>query len=316
MIAVVWQNVVEHYSLRHGSPPGRGAAVLAMGSLGGRSLTSQTKLDLLLVYDRVEEDLAGNHEAESNPHYYAGLLRSLVTAIDSPMQEGKLYEIDMRIRPSGRHGPVAFPLASFESHYARRAQPWEKLLLTQFRPIAGSREVCSEFEAARKRVLANERGRAGIAAGLRALRQEVAAIAPMDRVQNPWELRIGPGRLLDIEMVAHACALGAGSEARGISGQFYASRRNGWLTGSETRQIIDAYSLLRRILQIARLLVSGDFVPGKAGEAANELILRETGHRSLDQLGKKLQCDRHATIAAIDSVLEISSSDKKLDLGN
>ena len=95
----------------HGEVPGGGAAVLAMGKLGGREMTATSDIDLILIYDYDDAATQSDGARPLAPtQYYARLTQRLISALASATAEGSLYEVDMRLRPSGQQGPVATQL--------------------------------------------------------------------------------------------------------------------------------------------------------------------------------------------------------------
>ena len=112
---------------RNGPQPGQWG-VFAMGKLGGKELTAGSDLDILVIYD------ADPMEAQT---WYTRFTQRLITALTAPTAEGALYEVDMRLRPSGRAGPVAVSLPAFKSYQHKEAWTWEHMALTRLRPVAG-----------------------------------------------------------------------------------------------------------------------------------------------------------------------------------
>jgi glutamate-ammonia-ligase adenylyltransferase len=112
-----------------------------MGKLGSREMTATSDLDLLVIYD------AGGASASEGPRplavsaYFARLTQALIAALTAPMADGVLYKVDMRLRPSGRQGPVAVSLPSFRRYQAEEAWTWEHLALTRARVVAGPAEL-------------------------------------------------------------------------------------------------------------------------------------------------------------------------------
>ena len=137
----VYPAVEAEFSRKHGPPPGRGAVVLGMGSLGAGRLNSTSDLDLIVIYDAGGAEASEGRRPLLSRVYFARLTQALVTALTAPMAEGKLFEVDMRLRPSGRQGPVATSLGSFQSYQKTKAWTWEHLALTRARPVAGSAEL-------------------------------------------------------------------------------------------------------------------------------------------------------------------------------
>ena len=97
-----------------GACPGGQAAVVAMGKLGGREMTATSDLDLITVYDFAgEEAQSEGAKSLSGSQYYMRFTQRLIAALSAHTAEGSLYQVDMRLRPSGSQGPVATSLASF-----------------------------------------------------------------------------------------------------------------------------------------------------------------------------------------------------------
>ena len=122
----------------HGQVPGGGAAVLAMGKLGGRELTASSDIDIILIYDFDEAATQSDGARPLAPQqFYARLTQRLITALSAATAEGALYEVDMRLRPSGQQGPVATQLKSFVEYQTSTAWTWEHMALTRARAISG-----------------------------------------------------------------------------------------------------------------------------------------------------------------------------------
>src|SRR6202007_2059016 len=99
-------------------------------------------LDLILIYD-----VPAGRESSDGPRplavasYYARLSQRLIGAITAPTAEGRLYAVDMRLRPSGASGPIASSLAGFARYQRESAWTWEHMALTRARPVAGAAEL-------------------------------------------------------------------------------------------------------------------------------------------------------------------------------
>ncbi|MGR3344320.1 MAG: glutamine-synthetase adenylyltransferase, partial [Paracoccaceae bacterium] len=125
----------------------------AMGSLGSEHLTAASDLDLIVIYDPDGVESSDGRRPLATRTFYARLTQALVTALGAPMAEGRLYEVDMRLRPSGRQGPVATSLESFKTYQIEDAWTWEHLALTRARPIAGNPALGTEIDRFRVRLL-------------------------------------------------------------------------------------------------------------------------------------------------------------------
>ena len=194
-IAALWPVVAEKFAEKHGPMPGRGAVVLGMGSLGAKRLNASSDLDLIVIYDSDGVEYSEGRRPLASRAYYARLTQAMVTAVSAQMSQGRLYEIDMRLRPSGTQGPVATSLASFKNYQENEAWTWEHLALTRARPVAGHADLMNEVEAFRREVLAMPRDEAKIRADVADMRAKIAAAKSPASI---WDAKIGAGRLQDI----------------------------------------------------------------------------------------------------------------------
>ncbi|MDE0305359.1 MAG: glutamine-synthetase adenylyltransferase [Albidovulum sp.] len=294
VIKALWPTVLRHVEQRHGSPPGKGACVVAMGSFGAGSLTPKSELDLQLVYDEGRIDSSCETRRQASRIYYARLTQALVSAISAPMPGGKLYSADMRMRPSGRRGPVAVSIRGFLEYQTKKAWTWEHLALTSARPIAGPSWLTDRFESLRRSVIIRKCDRAKIISDVASIREEFVCRSETERVDDAWETRLGPGRLLDLNILAHTAALLAGSPDREVADQLDSGRVGGLIDKDGIERLSSSYALLRNVLQVARLTVDGKFRPESAGVGASELLLRETGETSISALANRLEENRES----------------------
>jgi [glutamine synthetase] adenylyltransferase / [glutamine synthetase]-adenylyl-L-tyrosine phosphorylase len=155
VICALWPVVTADFTRRHGPPPGRGAVVLGMGSLGAGRLNAGSDLDLIVIYDAAGAEASLGAKPLATRPYFARLTQAMVTALTAQMPEGRLYEVDMRLRPSGRQGPVATSIDSFRSYQRDEAWTWEHLALTRARPLVvlAGQETTSAAAAAGHRHL-------------------------------------------------------------------------------------------------------------------------------------------------------------------
>jgi glutamate-ammonia-ligase adenylyltransferase len=286
VIVALWPVVCAEFGRKHGALPGKGAVVLGMGSLGAARLNAGSDLDLIVIYDAEGVEASDGPRPLATRAYYARLTQSFVTALTAQMPEGRLYEVDMRLRPSGRQGPVATSLASFSSYQEGEAWTWEHLALTRARPLAGAAEVMAAVEDFRRRLLPAKGQGPTVRADVAEMRARVQAAKP---ARGVWEAKNGPGRLMDIELMAQMAALLTGSPARGVERQIEAGRKGGILSDSDAQVLLDAYRLLWRLQAGTRLITDGVVEPGTLGEGARAFLLRETGETGAEALSERLE---------------------------
>ena len=275
----IWSEISADFIRKHGAMPGRGAVVIGMGSLGAGRLNAGSDLDLIVVYDdQGVEGSEGPRPLATRP-YYARLTQALVTALTAQMPEGRLYEVDMRLRPSGRAGPVATSLHSFTTYQETEAWTWEHLALTRARVLAGEPGLAGEVETTRRRILALKGPGPQVRSDVADMRARLQAAKP---AQGAWEAKNGPGRIMDIELAAQTAALIAASPARSVERQIAAGMAGPagaapTLPEADAQALLSAYRLFWRLHAAARLLSDRVLDWDGLGEGGRAFILRETG---------------------------------------
>ncbi|SHI36080.1 glutamine-synthetase adenylyltransferase [Wenxinia saemankumensis] len=323
VIAALWPVVGAEFARRHGPAPGRGAMVLGMGSLGAGRLNAASDLDLIVIYDAAGQEASEGRRPLPARTYFARLTQSLVTALSAPMAEGRLYEVDMRLRPSGRQGPVATSLAGFESYQRGEAWTWEHLALTRARGIAGDPGLCAEVEEIRRAVLIEKAKGASLREDVAAMRARLREAKPP---QGRWDAKFGPGRLMEVELAAQTVALLAGAPVRDVPGQIAVGRtdpgsaRKGQggtgqggaeqggmaqgLAAADRAALSRADDLFWSLQSAARLLTGGALHPEELGTGGCRFVLRSTGLDSTEALGLAMEEAGAAASAAFDRLLE------------
>ena len=261
----------------HGRVPGGAAAVVAMGKLGGREMTASSDLDLILIYDfDAEATMSSGPKPLPITQYYTRLTQRLISAFTAPTAEGSLYEVDMRLRPSGQKGPVATQLSSFVHYQASEAWTWEHMALTRARVISGPPALRAAVETAIREVLVKPRDRAKTAADVRDMR---ARIEREKGTRDPWELKQVRGGLVDLEFIAqYAQLVHAEANPRVLSQNTVAALNNlgqaGLLAPTATVALLPTARLLNNLTQVLRLCLDGPFEPAKAPDGLKALLAR------------------------------------------
>ena len=293
VVGALWPIVLAQFALKHGAPPGRGAIVLAMGSLGAGKLNASSDLDLIVIYDAPGDGSSEGPRPLSTRAYYARATQALITALTVPMSEGRLYEVDMRLRPSGNQGPVATSWAAFQSYQQDEAWVWEHLALTRARVVAGPAELSRDVEAFRANLLSVKGDPARVLAGVVDMRTRIAeAKSPA----SGWDTKLGAGRMQDIELIAQAGALIAAETRRDVLSGLASGSRIGVYDGTSEGVLRQAYQLCWTITQIARLLGDTALDLDKLGQGGCAMLLRDTGFATLAGLERGL--DEMVTAAA------------------
>ncbi|NSX55298.1 glutamine-synthetase adenylyltransferase [Parasulfitobacter algicola] len=300
VVAALWPCVVAQFATKHGDPPGRGAAVVAMGSLGAGRLHAASDLDLIVIYDDQGIDASDGRRPLPTRSYFARLTQALVTALSAPMAQGKLYEVDMRLRPSGRQGPVATSLTSFQKYQLTEAWTWEHLAQTRARVIAGRHDLIADIEAFREDLLQNAGAPQKTCDDVIDMRRRLIAAKP---AKTEWDIKLGHGGMQDIELLAQASALIAGEPSHDVVAQLQAGAHIGWYSDQDMQKLTEGYEQFWAIRATGQLLGDDSFAPDTLGQGACDILLRETGQNSLDDILKTLSSLRDKVAAIADRVL-------------
>jgi glutamate-ammonia-ligase adenylyltransferase len=306
VLAALWPVVVDEFALKHGSPPGRGAAVLAMGSLGAGQLSSSSDLDVIVIYDAAGIEASNGRRALPARTYYARLTQSFITAMTAPMAQGRLYEVDMRLRPSGSQGPVATSLSSFKSYQQKEAWLWEHLALTRARIVAGDACLGDEIEAFRAMLIETKCVPEDVRREVGQMRARIAA------AKNPagvWQAKIGPGRIQDIELVAQAGALVQGSLARDVQSGLNDAGAAGWLDDAAKSALLRSYALSWVVQQSGRLLSDKPIESDEIGQGAASFLLGQTEYEDLPDLAAEMSRAHKQAAKIIDQVFGMSDTE-------
>ncbi|MEM9852357.1 MAG: glutamine-synthetase adenylyltransferase, partial [Pseudomonadota bacterium] len=263
VLEALWPVVAANFAKRHGPAPGRGAAVLGMGSLGAGTLAANSDLDLIVIFDPDGVEASVGSKPLASGAYYARLTQAFITALTALTGQGRLYEVDMRLRPSGRKGPVATSLQAFINYQSNEAWTWEHLALTRGRPVAGDQRLMEEVEAFRRDLVARPRDRAEVLGDVKDMRERLAKAFRGDAGLD--DLKRGPGAMQDIELLASTAALLSGNPARGSRRQLSAGTDELGLNTGDTKNLLLLYERLSRLRQ-AMILSGGVPKPGTGAE--------------------------------------------------
>lgn len=268
---------------RFGAAPGTWS-IIGLGKLGGREMTAGSDLDLIVIYDA-----PGASDAQS---WFTKFTQRLITALSAETAEGSLYETDMRLRPSGRSGPVATSLSSFESYHESNAWTWEHMALTRLRPIIGDAALGTKVQSIAERIINSDRYTTR-SVDILDMRRRLYREKPP---QSDWDLKTRRGGLLDLEFITQHAILTAQTpqhirpELTVAQAQLLATQE--W-TEEFHQKIAQAFSFLQALQQVQRVAhetVSGD---GDLSSALKDRLCRASDSASFETLIQELEqtCD-------------------------
>jgi len=255
-LRVALQITEQAFAEAHGKVPSSRLAVLALGRLGSREMTATSDLDLIVVYDLPEDAATSGGKRPLDPVlYFSRLTHRLITSISTPTSHGRLYDIDMRLRPSGGKGPVALPLSAFSDYQRRQAETWEHLALTRARPVAGEPGLARQLASTVKRIVSLERDPARLAREVKAMRRLLASEKGDDDLGDLKNMR---GGLVDIDFCAQFLVLAHAARhpslvSPSVAASLEAAGARGLIEKSQALTLIKARSLYTELLQRERL---------------------------------------------------------------
>ncbi|MBV8764610.1 MAG: bifunctional [glutamine synthetase] adenylyltransferase/[glutamine synthetase]-adenylyl-L-tyrosine phosphorylase [Hyphomicrobiales bacterium] len=283
------------FAAEHGTVNGSRLAAIALGRLGASEMTATSDLDLIIVYELPDNAAASDGHRPLDPVlYFSRLTHRLITAISAPTSHGRLYDIDMRLRPSGGKGPVALPLAAFVSYQEKEAETWEHLALTRARPVAGDADLCRVVASAIRRVLSRRRDPARVAGDVRQMRQLLASEKGENDAADLKNMR---GGLVDIDFCAQFLMLTHAANQRSllthsVEASLMQAAAQGLLAKVEARALVSARALFSELLQRERLR-STEASPTNWNDASIvRNIARDLGMASGTALARKVEALR------------------------
>jgi glutamate-ammonia-ligase adenylyltransferase len=291
----------------HGDIAGAEVAILGLGRLGSRDLTATSDLDLVIIYDAPDLEARSDGARPLDVVTWAQRLgQRLVAALTAPTRRGMLYEVDLRLRPSGGKGPVAVRLSSFAEYQQSEAEMWEHMALTKVRAVAGNPALCVRVMETARGALARPRDAARVRREVKAMR---ALIAEAKGDRDVWDLKLAAGGLTDIDFIAETIQLVRGHVRPAILGADLATVLGegvaaDMLTSGERDMLLGAHALMNGLTHWIRLVLDGPFDPSSTPAPVCRLIARAGDAPDVKVLAAALAELRSGVRAVFNRVVE------------
>jgi glutamate-ammonia-ligase adenylyltransferase len=250
LLAMATREVRRQYGRLGGDADAAGLAVIGYGSLGGAELGFSSDLDLVFVYNdafaQIESDGA---RPLDGMRYYARIAQRIVAWLGMQTYAGRLYEVDVRLRPDGGKGLLVTSMKSFVEYQRERAWVWEQQALVRARPIAGDAATLSRFTDVRAATLAQARDAGDVITQVAGMRERWRTERDRSTAQR-LDLKQGQGALLDIEFLLQALVLVHSHEHEALlrSGNtatlIALARQAGLFDKTQARALADAHAAL------------------------------------------------------------------------
>lgn len=255
----------------YGEVPGGRVAVIAMGKLGSREMTAASDLDLVILYDfDPENPESDGPRALHAVQYYTRLTQRLISALTVSTSRGVLYEVDMRLRPSGKKGPLAVQMSTFVEYQMGEAETWEHMALTRARPVCGDASLLKQAEETIHSVLARERAARPTAAAIVEMRDLIAR----EKGDSDFnDLKILRGGLIDIEFVAQYLILAHASRHSALlvtstADALSAAGQAGLISADDAEALRAAHRFYTDVVQMQRAILPASIKLDSAPPAA------------------------------------------------
>ena len=287
-----------------GDFPGE-VAVVALGRCGSREMNAGSDLDLMTVYRADDPAAMSAIKAWGAETVYARFTQRLIAALSAPTAEGGLYQVDMRLRPSGTAGPVAVSLAALTDYYASEAETWEFLALTRARVAwATSPAFAETVSSAIEQALRRPRDPARTAAEVRDMRALMAKELPD---KGFWDLKLSSGGLVDIEFAGQYLQIvqaGAGGPLRAHTGEALVALAQAGIGDPETLATLhEAWTLQQDLSQVLKVALEDQTDPSHEPKALRRLLARAGGVRDFPALVRRLRGLKLEARAAFEGVV-------------
>ena len=267
--------VTQEFEAKHGRAPGGRVAILGMGKLGSRELTAGSDIDLILLYEHDSDEESDGERPLGPSHYYTRFTQRLIAAISSPTAEGVLYEVDLRLRPSGNKGPVATRFSAFSKYQREEAWTWEHMALSRARVVAGDSAFGALIEGEIAAVLAMARERGTAAKEVREMRALIEAEKPASGI---WDFKLMAGGLIDLEFIGQYAAITGQTGLRAVeTDKTLANLNVASLSASQKDTLVSAHRLFSDLTQVLRLCMKDNSQSGDLYEGLGDIICRVSG---------------------------------------
>ncbi|NVK19081.1 MAG: bifunctional [glutamine synthetase] adenylyltransferase/[glutamine synthetase]-adenylyl-L-tyrosine phosphorylase [Methylocystaceae bacterium] len=295
IIKTLLPRVQEELAQKHGIIEGGDMCIVGLGKAGSCDMTATSDLDLVFIYDVPEDCTGSNGDRELGvAQYYARLSQRFINALTAPTGEGMLYEVDMRLRPSGNAGPIASSLDAFKRYHVESAWTWEHMALTRARVICGSPELTGKIEQEVQNVLCEKRDPDKLVYDVSDMRKRMDKEHHTDVV---WEIKQYRGGIVDIDFIAQYLQLKFGN----IHPEILQNNTVDVLTKARDMQVleentandlINAIELWNIIQGYLRLTVAAELKKEDGGELPDALkqdLVQATGEPTFDMLCERMK---------------------------
>ena len=293
VLSAVYNRVWTEFVNQHGKIANAEHCVLGLGRLGSRQMTSTSDLDLVFLYRIVgnqKDHVSDGPDPLPLQTYFTRFSQKVVSALGSHSFEGQLYDVDLRLRPSGNAGPVTIEWGSFTQYQYSTAETWETIALLKARPIAGVMSFRKIIQRGLKKIVDKPRPPEKLRADIISLKQRIDQATRDDSL---WDLKYGNGGIMDIELIASGLFLSnidrfSSTNRENTLETLKKLRRKRLLNTTQFRDLSTVYSLLQQLSQIIHIAYETPPTSSILTQGVKTALCRRLSFRSFESLEKRL----------------------------
>ncbi|MDY0189852.1 MAG: bifunctional [glutamate--ammonia ligase]-adenylyl-L-tyrosine phosphorylase/[glutamate--ammonia-ligase] adenylyltransferase [Desulfuromonas sp.] len=263
-------------------------AILGMGKLGGMELNYHSDLDIIFIYGGsgenrpVEGTDVTRFKKLSNQEYFSRLAQRIISVLSIVTREGRVYEIDTRLRPSGNQGPLVTSLSAYEEYHKSSAQIWERQALTKAKVVVGSPAIVQQIDEINQRVTWEKPLPDELQSEIYRLRGRMEKEIAQENADN-LNIKTGRGGMVDVEFLVQYFQLKYGAENKNIRlsntlAALQAIKKIGILPAAEADDLSDGYKFLRRLENKLRLVHDQSFNNVATDKRTLRILARRLGY--------------------------------------
>jgi glutamate-ammonia-ligase adenylyltransferase len=280
VVEQAWRLAVRRHGLPPGALPGemKGFGVIAYGKMGGVELSYASDLDLVFLYGGVADtDLTDGDRPIPCAQFYARVVKGVINLLTTQILSGTLYEIDLRLRPSGNSGLLVSSLDAYETYQMESAWTWEQQALVRARFIVGDPAVGEAFSAIRRKSLGRQREEGALREEVRQMRDKMRDNLE-SKAPGLFDLKQARGGIADIEFIVQFGVLSGAHEHDSllqwpdVVRLLEALRDTGFLSVETAALLTQAYCLYRERTHRAALLEQAAIAPEEEFSAIRDRI--------------------------------------------
>ncbi len=284
----------------YGQIHGGGFNIIAMGSWGGEVLASGSDLDMIFVFSGKHDTASTGKTSLTATHYYNRLGQRLISWLTAHNAHGVMAEIDTRLRPSGDKGLLAVNIESFAQYHKSDAWTWEHMALTRARLVYGTDQ---NIILSCQQILAITNDWQKIKTDILDMRKDINTHKPP---QGPWDLKLSPGGLVDLEFIVQALMLRYGlGPIPNIDEALIVLARNGFISDRYASDLSTAWTFMLSARVVLRQCLHGDATQNPLPAVIKPVFAKAAGCASYPAFAKLLRKSKADVCKIWETVFEV-----------